>query len=537
MLRYLHALSLFSSISVSIAASADQWQSRSIYQLLTDRFAVRNNAGAPCNTSDQKLCGGSWIGITEHLDYIQNMGFDAIWISPVVENIDDKTPYGEPYHGYWTKNISSLNLHFGKPDDLKTLSSAVHNRGMYLMVDVVVNHFASVPSHPGTNISSLNDFDLSRVSPFSLSSDFHPFCWIEDYSNQTRAEQCWLGDKNLALVDINTEDPKVVTTLNTWISSLVKDYNIDGIRIDAAKHIRKDFWPDFVKAAGVFSIAEIYDKNVSFLKDYTEVMDSVLDYPSFFALSAAFSSTQGSFSDLLTVSTASQQSYKRGVFGTGSFLENHDLPRFQSQTVDLALIKNAMTWPFVTDAIPILYYGQEQGYQGAKDPDNREALWLSGYVTENKTLVSLVKSLNAARNSAISLNSSFLTTPMTFIPQESNQAIAISKPPLLALLTNVGQSGSVSWNVPGVFSANQALVDALSCNQYVVPSDANMTISSSDGSPKVLMPATVANQVCDYGEKNIARKRRYGNKALMTIKAEWETFGMTLLFMLSGWLF
>ncbi len=101
------------------------------------------------------MCGGSWIGITEHLDYIQNMGFDAIWISPVVENIDDKTPYGEPYHGYvirlarillldvssryWTKNISSLNPHFGKPDDLKALSSAVHDRGMYLMVDVVVN--------------------------------------------------------------------------------------------------------------------------------------------------------------------------------------------------------------------------------------------------------------------------------------------------------------------------------------------------------------------------------------------------------------
>ncbi len=45
--------------------------------------------------------------------------------------------------------------------------------------------------------------------------------------------------------------------MNTWISSLVKDYSIDGIRIDAAKHIRKDFWPDFVKAAGVFSIGEV----------------------------------------------------------------------------------------------------------------------------------------------------------------------------------------------------------------------------------------------------------------------------------------
>ncbi|KAK0210481.1 alpha-amylase [Desarmillaria ectypa] len=537
MLRYFHALTLFSSILLSFAATADQWQARSIYQLLTDRFAVRNNAGAPCNTTARTLCGGSWIGITEHLDYIQNMGFDAIWISPVVENIDDKNLYGEPYHGYWTKNISNLNPHFGMPGDLKTLCSVVHARGMYIMVDVVVNHFAGVPSHPQANISSIDDFNLSSLSPFSSPSEFHPFCWIQDYSNQTQTEQCWLGDKNLALIDLDTEDLNVVATMNTWISSLVKDYNIDGIRIDTVRHVRKDFWPAFVKAAGVFSIGEIYDKNVSFVKDYTEVMDSVLDYPTYFALTVAFSSTQGNLSDLLDVAITSQRSYKRGAFGTGSFLENHDVPRFQSITGDLALVKNAITWSFVTDGIPILYYGQEQGYQGAADPNNREALWLSGYATVNKTLVSHVKTLNAARKSAISLNSSFLTTPMAFIPQENNQAIAISKPPLLTLLTNVGQSGAVTWNVPGVFEAKQALVDVLTCNQYVVPSDGNMTVSSSDGSPKVLIPSTVADQVCGHGEQDIAKKRRHGNRALLTIKAEWEAFGITLLFLLSGWLF
>ncbi|KAK0441147.1 glycoside hydrolase family 13 protein [Desarmillaria tabescens] len=537
MLRYVHALTLFSFISVSFAASADQWQDRSIYQLLTDRFAVRNNAGAPCNTTARTLCGGSWIGITEHLDYIQNMGFDAIWISPVVENIDDKNPYGEAYHGYWTKNISNLNPHFGKPDDLKTLSSAVHARGMYIMVDVVVNHFAGVPFHPEANISSIDDFNLSGLSPFSSPSEFHPFCWIQDYSNQTQTEQCWLGDNNLALIDLDTENPNVVTTMNTWISSLVKDYNIDGIRIDTVRHVRKDFWPDFVKAAGVFSIGEIYDRNVSFVKDYTEVMDSVLDYPTYFALTAAFSSTQGSLSELLDVATASQKSYKRGVFGTGSFLENHDVPRFQSITGDWALVKNAITWSFVTDGIPILYSGQEQGYQGAADPNNREALWLSGYATANKTLVTLVKTLNSARKSAITLNSSFLTTPMTFIPQGGNQAIAISKLPILTLLTNVGQSGTATWNVPGVFEPKQALVDVLTCNQFIVPSNGNMTVSSNDGLPKVLMPSTVADQVCDHGEQDIAKKRRHGNKAPLANKAEWETFGITLFFLFSGWFF
>jgi alpha-amylase len=71
------------------------------------------------------------------------MGFDAIWISPVVENIDDETKYGEAYHGYWTKNINTVNTKFGSADDLKALSAALHSRGMYLMVDVVVNRTSS----------------------------------------------------------------------------------------------------------------------------------------------------------------------------------------------------------------------------------------------------------------------------------------------------------------------------------------------------------------------------------------------------------
>lgn len=58
---------------------------------------------------------------------------------------------------------------------------------------------------------------------------------------------------------------------------------------------------------------------------------------------------------------------------TASFLENHDQPRFQSLTKDQSLVKNAMAWSFITDGVPILYYGQEQGYAGGADPNNREA--------------------------------------------------------------------------------------------------------------------------------------------------------------------
>ncbi|SJL08577.1 related to Alpha-amylase A type-3 [Armillaria ostoyae] len=527
-------------------------------KLVTDRFAVSNDTGfgGYCDTSWRSYCGGSWLGITQHLDYIQDMGFDAIWISPIVENIGDRTFYGDAYHGFWTKNISSLNPHFGTPDDLKDLASALHARGMYLMVDVVANHLATT-LRPGTDGSSSDDFDFSGLWPFSSSSYFHPICWFgwlqgPEYVGQLEQEQCWLGDKNVALVDLNTEDPKVVATMYDWISALVKDYGIDGIRIDTVKHIRKDFWPGFLEAAGVFSIGEVSTQDVGYMTEYTrkylfgvlllmfmsaDVVDSVIDYPAWFPLHRGFKSTQGSLSALVDVATAAQKSYKQGSFMTGSFLENHDVPRFQSATDDLSLVKNAIAWSFVTDGIPILYYGQEQGYQGYLDPANREALWLSGYQTSDKPLMDHVKILNSARKFAISSNSSFLTTPMSFIPQDTDKLIAISKPPLLTLLTNVGRTGSATWKVPGVFNASQELIDVLTCTGYAIDQDASLTVSCNDGSPKILMLSEAAKHFCPKHDAEGVYAIRGGHRGEVQLygKTMPETIGIALR-MLFGWL-
>lgn len=160
---------------------------------------------------------------------------------------------------YWPEDINSLNSHFGSADDLKALSSALHERGMYLMVDVVVNHL----------VSSTNPPDFSRFAPFSDQSKFHSECFIANYDNQTDVEQCWLGDTKLPLADLNTEDDEVVKTMNAWIKNLVSEYSVDGVRIDTVKHVRKDFWPDFAKAAGVFTIAEVLHNETSYLAPYT----------------------------------------------------------------------------------------------------------------------------------------------------------------------------------------------------------------------------------------------------------------------------
>lgn len=126
------------------ASSLKEWRSRTVYQILTDRFARSDGStSAPCNVVDGRYCGGSWKGITESLDYIQGMHFDAIWISPIVSQIPEATVDGEAYTAYWANDLYALNPHFGTKSELEELVSEVHSRGMLLMMDVVVNHMGA----------------------------------------------------------------------------------------------------------------------------------------------------------------------------------------------------------------------------------------------------------------------------------------------------------------------------------------------------------------------------------------------------------
>lgn len=220
----------------------------------------------------QTWCGGTWLSIIDKLDYIQSIGADAIWISPTsrssgaappltAENIDVETPYKFAYHGYWVNDPTKLNPRFGTADDLKRLSDEVHKRNMYLMVDVVVNHIPGIDMPGQNNITQPDAANLAAMgSLYTDPAQFHPFCPM-DYSNRTSEEICWMGDYKLWLMDVNTEDEGVQNILHSWINGFVKEYNIDGLRIDAAKHIPAPFWKQFCGtggAAGVFCMGEVF---------------------------------------------------------------------------------------------------------------------------------------------------------------------------------------------------------------------------------------------------------------------------------------
>jgi alpha-amylase len=136
-----------------------------------------------------------------------------------------------------------------------------------------------------------------------------------------------MGDEKVSLVDINTERDDVVKQYQEWIPNFVQEYGIDGLRIDAAKHIRHDFWSGFCGAAGVFCIGEVFGPDVKWVlvcfyerkthihsslsASYQGPLDSVLNFPLYYGMVSAFGNPDATnITALTSVIAESQKTFK-----------------------------------------------------------------------------------------------------------------------------------------------------------------------------------------------------------------------------------
>lgn len=163
----------------ALAGNTEDWKKRAVYQVLTDRFATSNGNTNACSDLSN-YCGGTYKGIVDNLDYIQGLGFDAVWISPIVENMSGG------YHGYWATNWENVNTNFGSKEDLTNFVEECHKRDIWVMVDVVANHVAPI------------GFDFSQIYPLNHSEHYHGDCEI-NWNNQDSVENCRLA----GLPDLN----------------------------------------------------------------------------------------------------------------------------------------------------------------------------------------------------------------------------------------------------------------------------------------------------------------------------------------------
>ena len=133
---------------------------KSVYLIMPDRFSrlggVSQGDPSPCTGND--WCNGTIKGITSQLEYIRDMGFDCIWVTPMVLNMyGPDGPSGYGYHGYWAQDYYQIDPNFGTQQDLKELIQETHNMGMCFILDIVLNHCRPIHS----------EADLSEVYPFN----------------------------------------------------------------------------------------------------------------------------------------------------------------------------------------------------------------------------------------------------------------------------------------------------------------------------------------------------------------------------------
>ncbi|CUA79317.1 alpha-amylase family glycosyl hydrolase [Anoxybacillus suryakundensis] len=390
MKRVFRALLIFVLLlSVTTPASAKTertWQDERVYFIMVDRF----NNGNPkndyeVNVHDPKAYhGGDLQGIIDKLDYIKEMGFTAIWLTPIFANEKGG------YHGYWIEDFYKVEEHFGTLDDFKRLVKEAHKRDMKVILDFVVNHTGY--NHPWLNDPAKKDW-------------FHEKKDIFNWANQQEVENGWL----FGLPDLAQENPEVKAYLLDVAKWWIQETDIDGYRLDTVKHVPKWFWDEFSKEVksvkqDFFLLGEVWHDDPRYVAEYGKHgIDALIDFPFYKEASAIFSNVDQSLEPLYNVWKRNEAFYERPYL-LGTFLDNHDTVRFtrlalQNRINPVTRLKLGLTYLFSAPGIPIMYYGTEIALDGGEDPDNRR---LMNFRTD-KELIDYVTKLGELREKLPSL--------------------------------------------------------------------------------------------------------------------------------------
>ncbi|WBW74845.1 alpha-amylase-like protein [Schizosaccharomyces osmophilus] len=433
-------------MSSTLQQSTQRWKPQCIYQILTDRFAFSDEDHPKAPSTGRMYLGGTWRGIARKLDYIQDLGCTAIWISPIVKNIEDVTGYGQGYHGYWAQDLLDVNPHFGTKQDLIDLVQQVHDRNMLCMVDIVVNHMA----HAGSG-----EIDYSKYRPFKSEADYHPRRYVQNYDDTIDCETGWLGDDTVGLLDIRTEEPRVQAFFQDWIRDLVQTYHFDGLRIDTVKHVHREFYPPFIEASKVFTFGEVFHGDPRYVGDYLQYMPSSINYPLYYQIRKAFAQLPRiSMKEFYDKAVLEARAYIPDTTILGNFIENHDVPRILSMTSDSSLLLNTLVALMYLDGIPIVFQGQEQMFVGGDDPENRNALWSSHYDTTH-FMFSVLSKMIHVRQSLIRKFPEFCNTLSRCLYLDNHNYV-FERPGCIVCLCN-GGSNSV-FKFPVTVSVEQGSV-------------------------------------------------------------------------------
>ncbi|MFE6084688.1 pullulanase-type alpha-1,6-glucosidase [Streptomyces virginiae] len=421
------------------------------YFVLPDRFAngdPRNDRGGLTGsrletgldpTDKGFYQGGDLKGLTDRLDYVKGLGTTAIWLAPIFKNqpVQGKgADVSAGYHGYWITDFTQVDPHFGTNADLERLIDKAHGKGMKVFFDVITNHTADVVDYREASYSYLSkgafpyltkdgvpfddkDYSDGKAKFPKVDGESFPRTpfvpdakknlkvpgWLNDptmYHN--RGDSTFAGESSdqgdfFGLDDLWTERPEVVSGMEKIYEKWVRDFRIDGFRIDTVKHVNTEFWTQWATALDTyaakrgrddfFMFGEVYSADTAVTSPYVTrgKLDATLDFPLQDAIRAYAS--QGAPAGRLASVLGDDYRYTSGkanAYEQVTFLGNHDMGRFatflkqdrpaagEQELLERYRLANELM--FFARGNPVIYSGDEQGFTGAGgDKDARQPLF------------------------------------------------------------------------------------------------------------------------------------------------------------------
>ena len=397
--------------------------------------------------------GGDLKGLTDKLDYIKGLGTTAIWLTPSFKNKavqpEDRSA---GYHGYWITDFTRIDPHLGTNADLSALVDAAHARGIKVFFDIITNHTADVikykenPRMPyvskdrsayrtaaGTPFDD-RDFAGGAFFPALLptgqpscsappapftSFPYHPCvpdaerdskvpAWLNDVSlYHNRGDTTFTGENSqygdfFGLDDLFTENPRVVDGMIDIYKTWIRDFHIDGFRMDTMKHVDDAFWLRFAPEIEAYArsqgipdfymfgeVAEDFSRPITSHYMTHDKVQGVLDFP-FQTAAVRFAAGSAATNDLRDF-FVDDDWYTDGdsnVYNLPTFLGNHDRGRIgmfvrnanpgASEAELLQRDELAHALMYFSRGDPVVYYGDEQGFTGAGgDQDARQDMFPS----------------------------------------------------------------------------------------------------------------------------------------------------------------
>ncbi|GAB4402124.1 MAG: alpha-amylase family glycosyl hydrolase [Anaerolineales bacterium] len=344
-----------STTPAAAPSELDWWRTAVFYEIFVRSFYDTNDDGI-----------GDFNGIAAKLDYLEELGVNAIWLMPIHPS--------PSYHGYDVLDYYAVNPEYGSMDDFKNLLNEAHKRDMHIIIDLVINHTSS--QHPW-----FVDADSNPNSPYR---DFYLWADEPGVGNWHKGQSgYYYGYFWEGMPDLNYTNPAVTEAMLKVTDFWLNDIGVDGFRIDAVKHLieengkventpathawLKEFYKVYkAKNPQAYTIGEVFGAGSSVVKQYT---GTELDHIFNFEMASGFVNSANGGANSGVTSAIKFAQMDMPDFDYATFLTNHDQNRVMSVfNGDVNKAKLAAFLMLTSPGTPYIYYGEEIGMQGKK-PD------------------------------------------------------------------------------------------------------------------------------------------------------------------------